>query len=267
MLGFHFQAIYSLFQFICDIQSQCGAPYGMTTEILSVHCNSGVCTHSFKTKEIPFPGFYICREIFHIHSYSMQVSMCQLTVSIIIVPIMRNIHRFCRHHKITFQVSCLCNPGFPTLIQCHDLPAILTLRNRETDGRTSHRLTGSNGNATLLCVVYRTIEMINHSVMFHHIALMSKQFIVVLGGDNQVGPFPISPVHQIIAGGKCIECFIFTRRFKSREIKHHIHISHLLDMRISCYGSICFMRKDRIAGVAFPCFHIFGKSNADTFAL
>ena len=102
--------------------------------------------------------------------------------------------------------------------------------------------------------------------MFHHIALMSKQFIVVLGGDNQVGPFPVGPVHQIITGGKCIECFIFTRRFKSREIEHHIHISHLLDMRISCNGSISFMRKDRISGVAFPCLHIFGKRNADTFA-
>ena len=180
---------------------------------------------------------------------------------------MRNVHRFRTHHKITFQMSCLCNPGFPILIQCSDLPAVLDFRFRETDSRTSHRLTGSNGNATLLCVVYRTIEMINHSVMFHHIALMSKQFIVVLGGNNQVGPFPVGPVHQIIAGGKCIECFIFTRRFKSREIEHHIHISHLLDMRISCNGSISFMRKDRISGVAFPCFHIFGKRNADTFAL
>ena len=130
-------------------------------------------------------------------------------------------------------MSCLCNPGFPTLIQCSDLPAILTLRNRKTDSRTSHRFTGSNGNSTLLCIVYRTIEMINHSIMFYHIALMSKQFIVVLGRNYQVGPFPVGPIHQIIAGGKCIECYIYAKVQKQRNRTSHTHLpsfgyAHLL---------------------------------------
>ena len=102
--------------------------------------------------------------------------------------------------------------------------------------------------------------------MLYHITLMSKQFIVVLGRDDQIDSLPVRPVHQIIAGGKRIECLIFTRRLKSREIEHHIHITHLLDMCISCNCSIRFMRKDWISRITFPGLHILGKSDADTFS-
>ena len=54
MLRFHHQSVLSRLQRLRHIQCQRSTPYGMTAEILSIQCNSGIRSHSLKTKEITF---------------------------------------------------------------------------------------------------------------------------------------------------------------------------------------------------------------------
>jgi len=103
--------------------------------------------------------------------------------------------------------------------------------------------------------------------MFDYITFMCKQFVIILRRDNQISPMPVCPVDQIITCSKRIKSFILARGFKSREIKHHIHVAHFLDVSISGDRSVRFVRKDRIAGIAFPCFHILGECDTYPFSL
>ena len=168
---------------------------------------------------------------------------------------MRDIHH-CRGIVRLPVCTFITKPCFPSFIQFHHHPAVLHLPFREMHLRTSHRLAGSNGYTTLFRVIHGTIKMIHHPIVFHHITFMSEQFIIVFGRDNQIRPFPIGPVHQVITGSKGIECLVFAARFKSREVEHDIHVAHFLDMRIPRDGSVRLVCKDRIARIAFPLLHI-----------
>ena len=99
-------------------------------------------------------------------------------------------------------------PCFPIFIQFGQHTTALRLRFWETDGRTSHRFTGSNRNPPLFRIINRTIEVINNSIMLYHITFVSKQFIIVFRGNNKVFSSPVGPVHQVIAGSKSIESLV-----------------------------------------------------------
>ena len=109
----------------------------------------------------------------------MQIAMRQLTVPIIVIPVMRQVHRN-RMMKFHIRLIGLCRfgqPGFPPSVQIGKNTTAFNIANWKTYVRLSHRTACSYGNTTLVRVVHCTIKMIYHTVMLHNITFMRKKFI------------------------------------------------------------------------------------------
>ena len=260
MLYFQLQFIGSVYQGIGHIQSQCRTTYRISSQLLLIENNSSIRPYTFQTQKISLSILLLIYKFILIHSRTMKITMCQLPVTVIIIPIMRNGYGNGRLRSGRVQ------PSFPMTGQLGYLTPALYIRLRETYGRTPHRFTGGNGNPPLLTIINRTIEMINYPIVFYHIAFMCKHLVILLAWNHQIRPFPICPMHQVITRSKRIERLIPAFRMKGGKIKHHIYIPHFLNMGISRNCTITLVCKDRIAPVSFPAFHVFGQSNSNTFA-
>ena len=68
----------------------------------------------------------------------------------------------------------------------------------EVNLRLAHVFAGGHGDAALLGLIDGAVEMIDHSIVLHDEALVCKEAIELLARFDEIGTFPIVPVHKIL---------------------------------------------------------------------
>ena len=63
-------------------------------------------------------------------------------------------------------------------------------------------LAGGECDCAIPALVHRTVVMIDDAIMFHHERLVGIERIVRLRRIDQSLPFPLFPIHQVVADRK-----------------------------------------------------------------
>ena len=167
--------------------------------------------------------------------------------------------------------------GRPALVEGRDGAAAFALGGGKAHGRAAHGDAGGYGDAALLVVVDGAVEMIHHAVVLHHVALVGKQLVVGLGGDDEVGTVPVLPVDEVARDGEGVVGGILSGGVVGREIEHDVESLppapsqrggvHAHYLGIAGDGAVAVVGEDGIAAVASPVLHVVGEGDADALAL
>ena len=260
VLGLDLQEVFALAQRLRHIQREHRAPHGMTTQGLAVERDCGIGADTLKVQESALARERSDLETLLVMRRAVQVAVQELTVAVVVVPIMGHGDRLALR-LLAFE------PGGPPLRKLLHLAALLTLGSYEVHLRTAHRAARRDGNTTLLVVIDRAVEVIDHPVVLYDKALMGKHLVVGLRRVDQIVALPIVPGHQVVAAGEGVVGQIGARRIEGREVKHDIHIAHFDDLGIARDRALCLVREDRVAGIALPLLHILRQGDADALAL
>ena len=185
----------------------------------------------------------------------MQIAVRQLTVTVIIVPVVWNV----------YLQRIFTHPGFPTLVQIHYRAAIFYFGSRKMHFRAPHGFAGSHANATLIVFIHAAIEMIHYTFVINYITFVGKQIVIIFGRCNQIFALPVVPMNEVVTARKSIVSFVGFVGIECRKIEHDIQVTKLLNLCITRNHPLNFVRKNRISRVTFPGFQVVGQSNANTF--
>ena len=98
--------------------------------------------------------------------------MTQLAIAVVVIEVVGKRY-VCGDTIATYRTR-------PTIVERGNRATSFTFRLWETNSRTSHGNAGSYGDAALLVVVHGAIEVINHTIVLHDVALMGKHLVVGL---------------------------------------------------------------------------------------
>ena len=141
----------------------------------------------------------------------------------------------------------------------------------EMNLRLAHVFAGGYGDAALLGLIDGAIEMINHTIVLHDEALVGKEAVELLARLDEIGTFPVVPVHKILRAGEGVVGLVFagwiegaevehgvetlcTLTFKIRRVvEHHAVLNvHLLNLCIARDDALALVGEDGIAGITLP---------------
>ena len=168
------QLVDARFQTIGHIERIDRTAYQFSRICMTIDADCGIGAHTFQLKEVAATCLFLTFDGFGIVGIAVQIAMAQLSVAVIVIEIVGQIDFYSLLLALTRQ-ACL-----PPFVEVGHLAATFLLGFWKVDRRPSHRPTGSHSNATLLVVVDSTVEMIDYTIMFHHITLMRKQVVVGL---------------------------------------------------------------------------------------
>ena len=170
------QLVLSIVQSIRDVECE-GCPTNEFFGIrMSIKSNGSVGSHTLKHEEITFSSFLFSCESLFILSRPVEITMSELSIPIVIIKVMRYVNAL--DDAITKDLT------IPLIVERRDETLSRWFGCRERNIRTPHGNTCGKSNTTLSCVVHGTIEMIDNSIVFHHIRFMGKHFIVRLRWDD-----------------------------------------------------------------------------------
>ena len=168
------QLVLSVLHAIGNVKGPYGAAHQFLGILMTVEDDGGIGSHTVKLQEVAFAILLLHVEGLVVGRLSVQVAMTQLTVAVVVVEVMGNVNR-CRH-----RVAAHGALGCPSVVERDNVTAPFPFRLREAHVTTSQRHAGGYGDASLLVVVDGTVEVIDHPVVLHYIALMGKHLVVGL---------------------------------------------------------------------------------------
>ena len=100
------------------------------------------------------------------------------------------------------------------------------------DLRLAHIFAGGHGDAALLGLIDGAIEMINHTIVLHNEALMGEETVELLARLDEIGTFPVVPVHKILRAGEGVVGLVFAGWIEGAEVEHGVEtLRHLYEIR------------------------------------
>ena len=168
------QLVLSVLHAIGNVKGPYGAAHQFLGILMTVEDDGGIGSHTVKLQEVAFAILLLHVEGLVVGRLSVQVAMTQLTVAVVVVEVMRNVDR--RRKRIAPYRTAGC----PSVVERGNVTAPFPFRLREAHVTTSQRHAGGYGDASLLVVVDGTVEVIDHPVVLHNIALMGKHLVVGL---------------------------------------------------------------------------------------
>ena len=133
----------------------------------------------------------------------------------------------------------------------------------EADGRAPHWAAGGHGYAALPGIVHGTIEVIDHTVVFQHVALVGKHLVVGLRRPDEVSAGPVLPVDEVAADGEGVVGIVRPVGAVGREIEHHVEGVHTRQLGVAGDDAGCLVGVDGVVGIALPVAHILTCGYAD----
>ena len=88
--------------------------------------------------------------------------------------------------------------------------------------RLAHVFAGGYGDAALLGLIDGAVEMIDHTIMLHDEALVGEEAVELLARLDEIGTFPIVPVHKILRACKGVVSLVFAGRIEGTEVEHGV---------------------------------------------
>ena len=252
------QGVVTVFQVVSDIQCPDGTPHEFLGILMTVEGDGGIGADAFELEEVATTILLRGGENLVVYGTAVQIAVTQLAIAMIVIEVVGDVNH--RH----FTALDTCQPAF---IERGHGAAAFALRGGETDLAASHRYAGGNGNATLLVVVDSAVEVVDHSIVLHHVALVGKHLVVGLRGDNQVRARPVLPMQQVTADGEGVIGVIFAVGIIGREIEHDEQVAHLHNLGIARDDARSLVEVDRIAVVSFPILQVVAQGNADALSL
>ena len=152
--------------------------------------------------------------------------------------------------------------------------------------RLAHIFAGGNGNAALLGLIDGAIEMIDHTIVLHDEALVGEEAVELLARLDEIGTFPVVPVHKILRAGEGVVGLVFAGRIEGTEVEHGVETLraltfeirrvvehhaildvHLLNLGIARDDALALVGEDGVAGITLPDAHIVAGGYADALSL
>ena len=187
MLGHHPQHIVLPWLYVvANIERKSGATAQYAPIRFAIQPHMRISTHAFETYKILLFALQFWRnKLFFVPCIAMQIAMGQLSVSIIIVPIVRYIHTY----------SIFVHPCFPVFVELHMRATLFYLGCWKAQCRPPHGFACGHGYRPLIVFIYSAIKMIHHTFVLHHIAFVRKQIVVRFRRHYQILAFPVGPVY------------------------------------------------------------------------
>ena len=88
--------------------------------------------------------------------------------------------------------------------------------------RLAHVFAGGYGDAALLGLIDGAVEMIDHTIVLYDETLMGEEAVELLARLDEIGTFPVVPVHKILRVGKGVVSLLFTGRIEGAEVEHGV---------------------------------------------
>ncbi len=152
--------------------------------------------------------------------------------------------------------------------------------------RLAHVFAGGYGDAALLGLIDGAVEMIDHAIVLHDEALMGEEAVELLARLDEIGTFPVVPVHKILRAGEGVVGLVFAGWIEGAEIEHGVKTLstltfvvrwvvehhaildvHLLNLCIARDDALALVGEDGIAGITLPDAHIVTGGYADALSL
>ena len=102
----------------------------------------------------------------------------------------------------------------------------------EVNLRFAHIFAGGHGNAALLGLIDGAIEMIDHTIVLHDETLVGEETVELLARLDEIGTFPVVPVHKILRAGEGVVSLVFAGWIEGTEVEHGVETLRALTFEI-----------------------------------
>ena len=99
---------------------------------------------------------------------------------------------------------------------------LLDRRFGEVNLRLAHIFARCHSDAALLGLIDGAVKRIDHTIVLHDEALVGEEAVELLARLDEIGTFPVVPMHKILRAGKGIVCLILTRWIEGTEVEHGV---------------------------------------------